>query len=955
MTSQPVIQHSFNAGEWAPALNARVDIAKYHSGAALLQNFFVDYRGGATARPGTKYILQCLDSSKAIRLIPFQASVLVSYMLEFGNQTLRFYNNGAPVLETGIAITAVGLANPALITAANTYTNGDVVFISGVVGTTQLNGNYYKITNRTAANFTLTDLNGVNINATGYTAWVSGGSVQRVYTIVTPYLSTELAQLKYTQNVNLLMLNHPNYAAYQLTLTTATNWTLAAITIGSTIAAPTGQAVATTLAAGTWNYAYVITAVDANGQESVPSAYAILAATVDQRTVAGTNTVTWTGVTGAVSYNIYKAEIRQTTPVPAGASFGFCGNCTGLTFIDSNIVQDFAQGPPVPKNPFFGSGVQSATVTAPGTYGGGPAIPSVTLTGGGGSGATAIAVAGVTSVVPVGGGNSYAVGDLLSSASALPLGGALFQVTSVVPGGHVVSIAVVNPGSVPSGGLTPPNAGAVNTNGIGFGCTVSITWGINAVNISSPGTGYGAPPAVNFSSGAATAITVLGSPSSGNPTVPVFYDQRFGQLGPVANPQQFDFSQPGSYYNFNTTNPIAPDNAIEGSLVSGQLNTIQAAIPQPQGLIILSDRQAWLMNGGSPGSGISATQIVANSQAYNGSASQPPPIVANDNILYVQAKGSIVRDLVFNFYTSVYTGTDISVLSSHLFYGFSILEWAWAEEPFKLVWAVRNDGTMLTLTFLKEQELIAWAHSITQGAFKSVATITESTVSGFVDAVYMVVQRTVGGLSLQYVERVVELYYPNGLTDAWSVDAGLQYNGASTLSFVGAQHLAGLSVTGLATDNLGNVTVITPFVMPTNQTGAFTLPAPTPVGSTGYTRVTLGLAYTPAIQTLELDTGEPTIQGKRKKITGVTLKVNQTLGLWMGTDSTTIKPIRDLVLGNVGSATNEVVTGIVTGDVRGILDPLWSVQGQYYITQPFPYPASILGVIPEINIGDTPK
>src|SRR5260370_37384200 len=107
-------------------------------------------------------------------------------------------------------------------------------------------------------------------------------------------------------------------------------------------------------------------------------------------------------------------------------------------------------------------------------------------------------------------------------------------------------------------------------------------------------------------------------------------------------------------------------------------------ITQPQGLIIFSDNQAWLLNGGSPGAPISAEQIVANSQAYNG-ASFPPPIVANDNILYVQSKGSIVRDLTFNFYTAVYTGADISVLSSHLFYGYSILEWAWAEEPLKIV------------------------------------------------------------------------------------------------------------------------------------------------------------------------------------------------------------------------------------------------------------------------------
>lgn len=948
------MQHSFNSGEWAPALNARVDLTKYHSGAALLQNFFVDYRGGATARAGTKYILQALDSSKAVRLIPFQASVLVSYMLEFGNQTLRFYNNGAPVLETGIAITAVGLANPALITAANTYTNGDVVFISGVVGTTQLNSNYYKVTGRTPANFTLTDLNGVNIDATAYTAWVSGGTVQRVYTLSTPYLSTELDQIKFVQNVNILVLNHPNHFPYQLTLITATSWTLAAITFGSTVSAPTGQGVSTTLAAGTWNYAYVITAVDANGQESAPSAFATLGATVDQRSVAGTNFVSWTVVTGAISYNVYKAVLSQTNAVPSGSSFGFCGNCTSNTFADSNIVADFAQGPPIPKNPFFGSGIQTVTVTSPGTQYTFVPTTSFAAPPPGGTQALGFANAIVLSAQPVAGGAGYSIGQTLT-VGAIP--GLVLQVTGVAAG-SVTTLSVANgvsiayPSSLPNGNLA--------TSGGGFGCTVNLNWGVGSITLTNAGTGYLVAPAITLSAPpvggtTATATCTLGTASSGNPTVPTFFDQRFGELGPVANAQQFDFSQPGSYYNFNVTNPAAPDNAIEGSLVSGQLNTIQAAIPQPQGLIILSDRQAWLMNGGSPGSGISATQIVANSQVYNGCANQPPPIVANDNILYVQSKGSIVRDLVFNFYTSVYTGTDISVLSSHLFYGFTILEWAWAEEPFKLVWAVRNDGTLLTLTFLKEQELIAWAHSTTQGLFKSIATIPEATSSGIVDVIYVVVQRTVNGNSVQYIERMTELFYPTGLTDAWAVDAGLQYNGVSALSFVGAQHLAGLTVTGLATDDLGNVTVITPFVMPANQTGAFTLPAPTPVGSTGYTRVTVGLAYTPAIQTLELDTGEPTIQGKRKKITGVTLKVTQTLGLWMGTDSTTIKPIRDLVVGNVGSATNQVVSGLVTGDVRGILDPLWSVQGQYYITQPFPYPTSILGVIPEINIGDTPK
>ena len=109
-------QCSFNSGEWAPALNARVDLAKYKSGAALLLNFFVDYRGGASTRPGDKYIIQAKDSAHQVRLIPFQASFNVGYILEFGASYIRFIYQGSPITETGLAITAATKANPCVIT-----------------------------------------------------------------------------------------------------------------------------------------------------------------------------------------------------------------------------------------------------------------------------------------------------------------------------------------------------------------------------------------------------------------------------------------------------------------------------------------------------------------------------------------------------------------------------------------------------------------------------------------------------------------------------------------------------------------------------------------------------------------------------------------------------------------------------------------------------------------------
>lgn len=942
--SENVIQTSFNTGEWSPSLYAQVNLKQYHSGAALLRNFFVDTRGGATTRPGTRYVATCIPGQTAVRIIPFQASFTVSYILEFGNGYIRFYNNGAPVLEAAKNITAITQANPGVVTSnAHGYVNGDWVYISNVVGMTQLNGNTYVVAGAAANTFTLTDLFGNVVNTTGFGAYVSGGTAQRVYTIASPYPSAEVFAIRYTQNVNQLYLCHANYAPYVLTLISATNWTLVPITFGSTIPAPTGQAVTTTLAAGTVNYAYVITAVDVNNQESAPSAFAVLANAQDIRSVAGTNTVTWSAVAGASSYNVYRAVPRYAAAVPAGSDFGFAGNVTALTFIDSNVATDFSLSPPIPQNPFNGSGVQSVTVTGSGSYGGSVAVPTVSFTGGGGTGATAIATLSALSASISTAGHNYIPGDLATVSNLV------LRVLTVDGLGRILTIGIVNPGSI-SAGSTPPNPFSGAQTGGGAGATFSVTWGVVSVGITSPGTGYATPPAVVFSSGGATATSSLGAPSAGNPTVPALANQRLILAGPVGSPSQINASQPGSPFNFNISEPIVPDDAIQQTLVAGQLNSIQAMVPMAAGLIVFGDRLAWLVNGGSPGSAFTATSLVANPQAYNGS-SPLMPIVAGTDILYVQAKQSIVRNLVFNFYTNVYAGTDISILSNHLFYGFSIVQWAWAEEPFKLAWTPRNDGQLLCLTFLKDLEIIAWTHSDTQGSFKSVASITEPTeFIGNVDAVYHVVQRSVQGQTVNYIERFVELNFPSDYRSAWQVDAGIGYNGAPATTFSGAQHLGGMVVTGLADGAVIN------FTMPTNGTFIFG-----PGGTTGLTAianasiVTVGLAFLPQLATLPLDLGEPTAQGKRKKVSAVTLRTRNTLGLTAGRTLTTGVPVKDLALGNIGTMSNQLVAGLVTGDARVIVDPQWDTFGQLYIQQPNPYPASILGVIPEIELGDTGK
>lgn len=892
----------------------------------------MDYRGGASTRPGTKYILQCFKSATAVRLIPFQASFSVGYVLEFGDRYIRFFFQGAPVLETATSITSAAAGPPEVFTdAGHGYTNGDWIFAGN---------NYYIIRNATTNTFTLTDLFGNAINTNPFTLPTNA---QRVYTITSPYVAADLALIKFAQNVNELILCHPSYPPQVLTLVTAANWSILPITFGTTVPAP-GTPTVTIAGSSPGNtvYSYVVTSIDANGVESSPSTQGTLGPTGDIRfTPAGTVKIAWTAVAGAVSYNIYKYNISYFGVAPAGSIFGFIGNTKGISFIDDNIAADFAVTPPVATNPFIGQGIASVAVTAAGTY---TTVPVVTATG-----ATSTISASLAAILQVqgtptigAGGAGYVIGDQVSFTNGVILVVATLS-GSAVATWQPVSFAGASPGSV-SSGSTPANPVAqLATSGVGTGATANLTWGVGVIQVINSGAGYNTTPTITFSAGAATATATLSATSNGNPSVAGFYQQRLILAAPTGAPQTFYASKTGQYFNYDISQISQDTDAITASLVSGQLNTIKSMVPQTTGLLMFTDRNSWLINGGGAGNAITPDQLNANPQSFNG-LSDVPPIVANFDVLYVQAKGSIVRDSSYNIYANVYTGTDISALASHLFYGFQVTEWAWAEEPFKVVWAIRNDGVMLTLTFLKEQEFIGWAHSITQGNFKSVATVVEITATaGDVDAIYTVVQRTVQGQSLQYIERVVERTFPNGVVDAWCVDCGIQYVGAPATTFSGAQFLAGLTVTGLADGK-----VITPFVMPAN--GSFVLGA-------AASKVTIGLPYTCDLQTLPLEIGEPTIQGKVKKINDVDARVAETLGLSIGPDFNNLTAMKDLVVGNVssmltGQNTSQVVTDLVNGDARTILGAGYTVPGQYCIRQANPMPATVLGVFPNITLGE---
>src|SRR5207245_8531385 len=146
--------------------------------------------------------------------------------------------------------------------------------------------------------------------------------------------------------------------------------------------------------------------------------------------------------------------------------------------------------------------------------------------------------------------------------------------------------------------------------------TATLIGVVGTVQMISNGAGYTSVPAVTPSSGAATFTAVLQTASAGNPNVPSYLQQRLVLMGPSGAPQRMNFSQPASYYNYNVSNPVQPDDAIQADLVSQQVNTIKSAVAVPSGLIILTSYGAWLVNGGGQNQSITPINFIANPHSY---------------------------------------------------------------------------------------------------------------------------------------------------------------------------------------------------------------------------------------------------------------------------------------------------------------------------------------------------
>lgn len=511
--------------------------------------------------------------------------------------------------------------------------------------------------------------------------------------------------------------------------------------------------------------------------------------------------------------------------------------------------------------------------------------------------------------------------------------------------------------------------------------------------------------------------------SAGNyPATAGYYQQRLGFANTINEPEQCVFSKTGFFRNLTTSAPLQDDDAVTFKLAGRRVNEVRQLIDLGQ-LIALTADAEWLIQGDTAGI-LRPGEINPKTQSYNG-ASVLKPLLINDNAIYVQARGTVVRDLFATIEATGnigYKGTDLTVFADHLFKGYTIVDWDYSQVPNSIVWAVRSDGTLLGLTYLREHQIWAWHRHDTDGAYESMISVPE----GQEDTPYFIVNRTINGVTKRYVERQSTRLVTD-IIDFIGLDSSLSYDGrntsATTMTLTGGSSwdytetltltastaffvagdvgnqiwmnldgdvvrctikaytsdtivsvkpnktvptgLQGVAVTDWekAVDELSgldhlegkDVSVFANgFVVasPNNAAhavltvsgGAITLDKP-------YSVIHVGLPYLPDIETLDIDSTQgETMADKYKNISNVTLFVEKTRGVWVGSrpptnDST--DPLEGLEEYKARQYEGYDDPVNLAGDQIEIKNrPEWNNNGRVFVRQVDPLPMSLLAVMP---------
>ena len=831
---------NWTAGELSDRLDGRTDLTRYFNGAKTLENFLVYPAGGAARRPGTKFIHEVKVSANAARLIPFEFNTTTAdtYVLEFGNNYFRVYQDGGIVTETGKTISGATKANPVVITAtAHGFSNGDHVIIGSVAGMVELNGVTGIVANKTTNTFELTDVDGTNINSTAFTTYTSGGTASKIVEVSTTYTTAQLPEIKFTQSADVMYITHSSHPVRKISRTSNTDWTITDVTFingpyldenaTTTTLTPSARTGSITLTAS----ADTFVSTDVGRLVKIYNGYAKITSYTSATSVDATVQTDELGVDEILpSYASNTISFVEGDPSGTGSSHN--------DFIRDSNKQFVEQG--------FTEGM------------------TITITG--------------------------------AAQSANNTNYEIVKVTSdeitLVPADDVVAESASN--------------------------TITIVGTLNATD--------------EWSLGAFSETT-------GFPRACAFYEQRLVFAGTTSQPQALFFSVAGDFENM--TESDTDSSAMNYTIGSNQVNRI-LYLASARSMVVGTTGGEFVVRASGTDEPITPTNIQIKQQATYGSA-DVQPVQAGSYTLFVQRAKRKLRELGYVYDTDAYQAVDLTILADHVSEN-GLVELAYQQEPFSLVWATTGDGRLIGMTYRREEQVVAWHQHKLGGTFTSGGTTYNH---GFVeniavipgelnqDNLYMVVKRTINGATRRYVEILSDIDFGTDIQDAIFVDSSLTYSGSSTSSLSGLDHLEGQTVSVL-------------------EEGAAHPDKTVASGSISTDRATtkaqVGLGYTSTLKTVRLEAGSAsgTAQGKIKKIHSVIIRFFRTVGCSVGTslDNTDTIPFRD------SSDPTDTAVPLFTGDKTIEAQPSWDTEGSIVVKQTQPLPMTIVGIYPRVVVQD---
>ncbi len=421
--------------------------------------------------------------------------------------------------------------------------------------------------------------------------------------------------------------------------------------------------------------------------------------------------------------------------------------------------------------------------------------------------------------------------------------------------------------------------------------------------------------------------------ANGYPSCATFYEDRLCEAGCPTYPETVWGSVVGDYENH--TPGVDDADAFEFTISGREVNVIRWLEPDEY-LLVGSVGMISRVGPDDVGSSLTPLNVVAKRQSPDGAANILP-VATKSGILYVSrtgfddSKGLKVQEIAWSWQSDKYVTPDMTILAEHIT-GDGLDGICYQKEPFSMLWGWTTAGTPVSMTYLREEDVIGWASHPTDGEIESMATIPGD---GY-DEVWAVICRTVGGAFVRYVEMAEKIFNDDAATytankglNAFFVDSGITYNGAAATVIPGLDHLVGESVVALADGSFVSAKTV-------SAAGTITL-------SKAASVVHVGLPYTGYVQTMRLDAtlASGTVQGKVKKIDDLVIRVNNSATFKCGPDATNLVECfdreRTIIFG--GGYT------LFTGDIPVGFDDGFNRDARVMIVQDKPMPLTVVALM----------